>query len=126
MAGIETDDRCPRCGAPVRWRLSVEGTRLRLDVKPDPKGTVIVVEVGGKIRARVLDGKEMPAQQEAFKLHGCTSTGPPPPKCAVCRGPMMPAEFFRKMKLTTHPGVGCDSAYQAEESLIRAGLKEAT
>jgi hypothetical protein len=122
MAGIETDEKCPHCGAPVRWRLSVLGTRLRLDADPNPDGNVIIVEVDGKVRVDVLGGDRMPAQQEAYKQHAC----PKPrraPRCQVCRFAMTPAEFFLRTGRTVHPG--CDPEHGAEVARIQAGIKEA-
>lgn len=120
MGGIETKDVCPRCGAPVYWRLSVLGTRLRLDATPDPTGNVIIIETGdGKIRADVLTGERMPAQQEAWKQHACPRSTKPGPPCAVCRRPMTPADLFRLLRWTTHPGIGCDSEYQAEVARLK-------
>ncbi len=123
MVGIETEDRCPGCGAPVRWRLSIAGTRLRLDATPDPTGNVILVQAAGKTRAKVLCGTEMPAQQEAFKQHRCPTSGRPGPPCAVCRRPMNPLELFQLLRWTTHPGIGCASEYHAEVARLRARRK---
>jgi hypothetical protein len=125
MTGIETQDHCPRCGALVHWRLSVLGSRLRLDAQPDPTGNVIVVRTpDGKARADVLGGDRMPAQQEAWKQHQCPTSTKPGPACAVCGRPMNPGDLFRLLGWTTHPGIGCDSTYQAKVArlqLRRAG-----
>lgn len=122
MTGIETQDLCPKCGAVTFWRLSVEGTRLRLDTVPDPGGNVVLTQVDGKDRARVLTGAEMPAQQEAFTQHKCTKPSRPP-RCQVCGRAMLPAEFFRRTGRTVHPG--CDPSHGAETARIQAGIKEA-
>jgi hypothetical protein len=125
MTGIETADHCPRCGALVWWRLSVLGSRLRLDATPDPTGNVIIIGTpDGKVRADVLTGDRMPAQQEAWKQHACPKAKPGPP-CAVCRRPMNPADLFRALRWTTHPGIGCDSEYQAEVARLAVETKRA-
>lgn len=123
MTGIETFDHCPRCGALVWWRLSVLGSRLRLDATPDPAGNVIIIEAGdGKVRADVLGGDRMPAQQEAWKQHACPKAEPGP-RCAVCRRPMNPGDLARALKWVTHPG--CDSEYQAEVARLAVETERA-
>ncbi len=119
---IETQEKCPLCGAVVHRRLSVERTLLRLDAVPDPAGNVILVDIGGKTAARVLTGTEMPAQQEAFTQHQCTKPTRPP-RCLVCTRAMLPAEFFLRTGRTVHPG--CDPEHGAETARIQAGIKEA-
>lgn len=107
MAGVEAEEKCPLCGAPVWWRVSVLGTRLRLDVDPDPSGSVIVIETpDGKVRAKVLTGPEMPAQQEAFRQHRCPPTSEPSKPCRCCRRPMRPVWLFQLLRWDHHPG--CD------------------
>jgi hypothetical protein len=127
MSGdIETADRCPKCEAATYFRLSVEGTRLRLDAQPSPAGTVIILDLDGKVRAKCLTGPELPAQQEAWRMHECVRrSGLPDPKCAVCSWAMRPGDFFRAMRWTTHPGTGCDSEYQAEVARLAVDTKRA-
>jgi hypothetical protein len=119
LTGIEAQEKCPLCGAVVFRRLSVERTLLRLDAVPDPAGNVILIEIAGKTKAKVLCGPEMPAQDVAYKQHRCPSSGRPGPPCAVCRQPMDPAELFQLLRWTTHPGIGCDSEYHAEVARLR-------
>jgi hypothetical protein len=125
MSGIETQDKCPKCGAATYWRLSVEGTRLRLDAKPDPAGTVIILTLtDGTIRAKCLTGSELPAQQEAWRLHACARRyGPPDPNCVVC-GRRMPRDIADELGWVTHPG--CDQEYQAAAARHRAGTRRRT
>jgi len=123
MTGIETEEKCPLCQAPVWWRMSVTGRRLRLDAAPDPSGNVIVIESDGRIRAQVLTGPEMPAQQEAWRQHACTTPERPGPPCAVCRRPMN-RRLAELLRWTTHPG--CDGEYHAEAARIRAGSRKAS
>lgn len=112
MAGVETEDKCPRCGAPVWWRLSVEGTRLRLDAAPSPKGTVIILDLDGRVRAKCLTGPELPAQQEAWTLHACARRdGAPDPNCVACGRPM-PRDIATELGWTDHPA--CCREYHAE------------
>jgi hypothetical protein len=127
VTGIETQENCPKCGAVTFWRLTTEGSRKRLDAAPDPTGTVIILDLpDGTIRAKCLTGSELPAQQEAWRLHTCTRrTGAPDPRCAVCRFAMTPGDFFRAMRWTTHPGIGCDSEYQAEVARLAVETKRA-
>lgn len=104
MGGIETEDRCPQCGASVVWRRSVLGTRLRLDAAPNPAGNVIIVDLEGKARAKVLTGAQMPAQQEAWRRHQC----PQPLRGKHCGRVMAPADLFLALGWDDHPG--CDPA----------------
>jgi len=123
MAGIETEETCPRCGARVWWRLSVEGTRLRLDADPSAAGTVIILDLAGAVRAKCLTGPELPAQQEAFRMHACARpAGPPDPNCVVC-GRAMPGDIARELGWIDHPG--CDQEYQAEVVRLRIAKRAA-
>jgi hypothetical protein len=119
MTGIETADRCPKCEAATYFRLSVEGTRLRLDAEPNPNGTVIILDLDGKVRAKCLTGSELPAQQEAWTMHVCARRdGRPDPNCVVCRRPM-PRDIAERLGWTDHPG--CDREYKAE--VVRVALE---
>jgi hypothetical protein len=92
----------PNCTARVRWVLTLAGKRLPLDPKPHPDGTVIrVVLDDGSVRARVLDGDELPAQQTAWRAHWATCPdsqvfrarqAATTPRCALqeCRQPLDP------------------------------------
>lgn len=125
MGGIETEEKCPKCGAPTWFRLTVEGSRKRLDAAPDPSGNVIILTLpDGTVRARCLTGRELPAQQEAFHLHVCNRrTGAPDPNCVVCTRPM-PREIAERLGWTDHPA--CDREYHAEMVRIRIAKRTAT
>lgn len=107
----------PTCTARIRWVITLAGARMPLEPQPDPDGNVIAVRLeDGSIRARVLTGAELPAQQTAWMPHwrNCpdspeyrrrkTRTGP---KCKACGGPMDP-DLARTERWTTHPS--CDPA----------------
>lgn len=99
--------RCPRCGRPIRWVLTGTGRRIAIDPEPDPAGTVIRVEdpSDGTVRARILTGVEMPAQETAWIRHEAICRVRPGPLCRTCRGPM-DAGLARSEGWTTHPS--CD------------------
>ena len=64
--------RCsgPRCGAIVRWVLTEAGRRMPLDEDPHPDGTVVLRHgPDGAVRAHVLTGAELPAQETAWRPH---------------------------------------------------------
>ena len=86
MAG----DACRVCKAEVKRAITIGGAIRDLEPRPRPDGNVIIVEHEGRVRARVLGGPEMPAQQEAFKMHACPKPGPvtPGPRCKACHLPM--------------------------------------
>lgn len=112
MAGIEGEARCPRCGAELYWRLSENNRRLALDAKPDRTGNVIVIDLpDGRVRAKVLSGLEMPAQQEAFRQHACPKPERPGPRCAVCLL-RMDHDLAYAERWTVHPC--CEPGYARE------------
>lgn len=97
------------CGRPVRWVLTVGGKRMPLDPDPHPDGNVIRVEVDGHVRARVLNGDELPAQQQAWMPHHATCPASADfrrrreaakPRCRVCRGELH--QLLVDAGLTTH------------------------
>lgn len=57
------------CGRPIRWVLTVGGKRMPLDPDPAPDGNVVRTVVEGSVRARVLTGDELPAQDPAWVPH---------------------------------------------------------
>lgn len=93
MAGerLSTYTRCTSCGALMLWCVTLGGDRWALDPRPHPSGTVVVQHLpDGSVRGRVLTGKELPAQQEAYRRHdrSCPGVERPVegPKCGACRG----------------------------------------
>lgn len=113
MGDIEGERLCLRgggCGATVRWVLTVNHRRLDLDVDPTPHGNVIIRDLGdGRVRAEVLTGDRMPAQQQAFRMHRCTKPTPPGIPCAGCHLPM-PRDIALLEQWTHHPG--CEPGFQ--------------
>ncbi len=102
----------PRCGREIRWAMTEQGRRIPLDYEPDPNGNVIIVNVGGKHRARILSGRELPAQQQAWMPHHKTCIDSETyrarqhaamPKCGKCRTRMDP--WLIEHGYTTH--IGC-------------------
>lgn len=121
MAGIEGESECTLCHAPIVWRLSVGNRRFPLDATPTETGNVIVVErPDGAIRARILTGPEMPAQQEAFRVHQCPRPTPAGPPCGICKF-MMPRDVALAEDWTIHPD--CDPEYQRERARQDAAIK---
>jgi hypothetical protein len=104
-------DVCRGCGAEVLRHITI-GAKIR-DLEPGarPDGNTIIVEHEGRIRARVLSGDEMPAQQEAFKAHQCPPKERPGPPCAACLLPMH-RELAISERWTTHPA--CDPEHHIE------------
>jgi hypothetical protein len=101
MAG----DVCSLCGAEVT-RVITLGAKIRdLEPKPRPTGNhILVTNSQGEVRAKVLTGPEMPAQQDAYVIHTCppkpvVATGP---KCVACGLPMH-AELAASQGWRTHP-----------------------
>jgi hypothetical protein len=110
---------CTTCAGRVRWHVTVGGKVIALDSDPVEDGNIIVVAHEGRVRARVLEGTEMPAQQTAYRRHRC-----PPlpvgnqPRCTECYLPM-DAELARSEKWSTHPT--CDPEYKDDlRQLLKA------
>lgn len=110
---------CSGCGAPVRWVLTVGGRRMPLDPDPHPDGNVVRVTIdGGLVRAKVLTGAEMPAQDVAWRAHWTTCPASEgfrrrktatTPRCVACRRPLdagWAAAGHRYHVLCAPPGPG--------------------
>jgi hypothetical protein len=104
---------CTLCHADIRWVITLGNRRWPLDVTPHEDGTVILVDVDGAVRARILNGPELPAQVEAYRQHECPKPKRPGPRCAVCVLPM-DRELALLEHWTTHPC--CDPRYQREKA----------
>jgi hypothetical protein len=110
--GVERVPRCYACLAPLRWELSEGDRRIPLDPDPHPDGNVIIVPgKRGGVRARVLGGGQLPAQQEAYRPHWVTCPASmdfkrrrhaAAPKCRGCQMPM-PADLAAAEGWTYHP-----------------------
>jgi len=90
---------CSSCAAPIRWVVTLGDKRMPLDVDPHPDGNVVRVVTDGRVRARVLNGDEMPAQETAWRSHFVTCPHAAEhrrrktittPKCRGCAGPLDP------------------------------------
>lgn len=125
MGDIEGERLCLRgggCGKTVRWVLTVLHRRLDLDVDPHPNGNVIMHTLpDGRIRAEVLTGDRMPAQQEAFRMHKCPPKRERPgPPCAGCHLPMS-REIAIAEGWTHHPSCEPGFALRLAQDRLRAG-----
>lgn len=86
------------CTADVRWVLTEGGRRMPIDPDPHPDGTVVRrVDGQGRIRAHVLTGVELPAQEPAWRPHWTTCPASAEfrrrqwaaaPKCIACKLPL--------------------------------------
>lgn len=73
MAAEETLPTCSACGAPVRWVLTLGDRRMPLDPEPHEDGNVVRrTTKEGAVRAKVLTGEELPAQETAWRSHFVT------------------------------------------------------
>jgi len=91
---------CSSCRAPIRWVVTLGDKRMPLDVDPHPDGTVVrTVTRDGLVRARVLTGDQLPAQETAYRSHFVTCPNAAQhrrrkalatPKCYGCLHPMDP------------------------------------
>jgi hypothetical protein len=124
-----TGSVCGDCGHPTRWVITELGRRVELDPEPVPGGNVVRVLVDGHIRARVLGGGQLPAEEPAWRRHAATCTASPEhgkrqarlePRCRVCLLPMDP-DLTRLEQWTTHPA--CDPVEGA--NTVRAALANA-
>jgi hypothetical protein len=121
-----SDDTCADCGQPTRWVITEQGRRVELDPEPVDGGNVVPVTVDGHVRARILDGGQLPAEEPAWRRHAGTCPESVDarrrrarlaPRCAVCLNPMDP-DLARLEQWTTHPA--CDTAAAADT--VRAAL----
>ncbi|MDP9828067.1 hypothetical protein [Kineosporia succinea] len=102
--------------------ITLGGRRRELEVDPHPDGTHVLTEVpaiggGMAVRARVLSGVDLPAQEPAYRSHTCPAPPPPKaPRCGICQGPM-PIDVATLEGWTMHPC--CDPAYQREAARQR-------
>lgn len=103
---------CRYCPARIRWVLTIGGKRMPLNPDPDPAGTVVLDPDG---RARVLTGRELPAQGDAFVAHWTACPGssearrPRPPARSRCRACDKPIDAAAG---ALHPG--CEPAPRPE------------
>jgi hypothetical protein len=110
--GVERIPHCSACLAPIRWETSEGDRRIPLDPDPDPAGTVVLVPgKRGGIRARVLNGGQLPAQETAYVPHWVTCPQgkdfkrrrhAAAPKCKACGMPM-DADLAKAEEWIYHP-----------------------
>lgn len=98
-------EACRSCGEPIRWFLTITGRRIPIDPTPHPAGTVIrITDENGRVRARVLTGNELPAQETAWRDHRATCTRiRAGPRCTRCQGLLDPDVAEAEPWHTTHP-----------------------
>ena len=89
--------------------MTIGNRRFPLDPEPSEDGNVVLVEVDGRTRARVLTGTELPAQQTAYRPHFVTCANGADfrrrhvARCRACHNVMDP--WLPEHGYTTH--VGC-------------------
>lgn len=103
---------CAGCDSDLLWVVTEGGRRMPLDPVMVPDGNVVLVHVGGRVRARVLGGDQLPVEGGAYTSHhrtcpkGDRFRGAATPintyRCLVCRGPMN-RKVTRLEMTTTHP-----------------------
>jgi hypothetical protein len=119
---LEGASTCTLCHAPIVWRLTVGNRRFRLEPEPAEGGNVVVVTLpDGTVRAKVLTGPEMPAQQEAYRIHACARPERVVRRCGVCWQPL-PAELVAVEDWRCHPC--CEPGYRREVGR-QAAVREA-
>lgn len=105
-------DTCTRCGAGVRPVVTEGGLYRELDLDPVETGNHVILDVGGRTRARVLTGASGgPDGRPAYRVHQCPPPPPPGPLCGFCHLPM-PREIAHQLNWSTHPS--CDPEMQDE------------
>ena len=112
---------CRACSRGVRWAVTEAGARILVDADPHPDGVVTVVSTPAGVRARILTGAQLPAQETAYQPHARTCPhavrqAPRGPRCERCRGPM-PTDLARLERWRWHPN--CDPREQAGLDLAR-------
>jgi hypothetical protein len=119
-------DQCPVCHDPVQRYITHGGKIRDLETTAHPDGDHVVEWQAGHIRARVLTGKELPAQgPPAFRRHECPPAPPRGPSCAEC-GREMPRDIATLLGWVDHPACSPDFAGQLnEERLARRPTRRA-
>lgn len=85
---------CAGCGAPIRWVITMGDKRMPLDPEPHEDGTVVPRKLpDGRVRAQVLTGENLPAQETAYRSHFVTCPKAP--------------DFRRRKSLATRKCLGC-------------------
>jgi hypothetical protein len=107
MNAEDHDTTCTACPTRVRWYISMRGKVIALDAQPHPDGNIIIITTSDdRIRAHVLTGLELPAQQAAYRRHKCPpAPARPGPPCTTCHRPTN-RRLFELLRWTDHPA--CD------------------
>lgn len=101
--------RCtgPHCGRPIRWVVTLGDKRMPLDPDPHPDGNVIrVTTEWGEVRAQVLTGRDLPAQQTAWVPHHRTCPD---------------AADYRRRQAATAPRCRAGCGYVLDQWLVENG-----
>lgn len=118
------------CGANIWHALTVEGRRVALEPHPSPHGTVILANVDGRIRAKLLTGAELPAQQQAWVRHILTCPASPErqrrtqaaaPKCGYRCGVRMDP-WLIEHGYTSHPNCSDPPTTSRGAVIVREAL----
>lgn len=129
---IRETSRCTGdgCGADIWHAISVEGRRVALELRPSPRGTVVLVDIDGRIRAKLLTGAELPAQQEAWVRHVLTCPTSPErqrrtqaaaPKCGHRCGVRMDP-WLIEHGYTSHPNCSDPPTLSRGAVIVREAL----
>lgn len=97
---------CAGCGAPIRWVITLGDKRMPIDPEPHEDGNVVPRKLSdGRIRAQVLTGENLPAQEPAYRSHFVTCPKAP--------------DFRRRKSLATKRCRGC--GHPLDATLAAAG-----
>jgi hypothetical protein len=61
---------CRSCEAPIIWTITATGSRMPVDAKPGPNGTIVLFERDGKVRSASIAGRG--SAFELFTSHFAT------------------------------------------------------
>ncbi len=116
---------CPACGTSTIIVLTEGGYRIRVEPGRVPGGTVMPTTTGGKVRARILTGTELPAPGGAYVDHRKTcgkAKGPKAPTCLADGYPLDPwlVERGERYHVGCKPMTGREILAAAETSTAGA------
>lgn len=97
---------CAGCGAPIRWVITMGEKRMPIDPETHEDGNVVPRTLpDGRVRAQVLTGERLPAQEPAYRSHFVTCPKAP--------------DFRRRKSLATKRCHGC--SHPLDAALAAAG-----
>jgi|GEM_PF-6303367 len=118
------EDVCTSCRAPVRPVITENHRHRDLDPDPTPNGNVVMVEIDGQRRARVLTGSSGGAEgAETYRIHQCPPAPTPGPACDNCRWPMMPREFVIRTGQQRHAACEPEFLDQLRDEQLQAAAR---